>query len=55
MLRIKGRQDFIYSAFMVCLIEGCNEEAEKLWSTESNIIDVCMPHYKELEAERYSK
>lgn len=53
MLKIKNKEEIIYSALMVCLIEGCKEEATKLWSTESNIIDVCSSHYNQLEAERY--
>jgi hypothetical protein len=51
MLRLKNRNDLIYNAFLVCLVEGCEEEALKLWATETNIIDVCEPHFKQLQAE----
>lgn len=51
MLRLKDRNSLIYSAFLICLIEGCEEEALKLWPTESNIIDVCEGHFKQLQAE----
>lgn len=53
MLKIKDREAILYAAFMVCLIEGCEEEASKLWPTEANIIDVCEKHYKKLDAEKY--
>jgi hypothetical protein len=55
MLKLKNKKDIIYSALMVCLIEDCQEEATKLWTTESNIIDVCENHYKQLEEERCSQ
>lgn len=53
MLQIKSREELTYSAYMVCLISKCKEEATKLWATESNIIDVCNEHYKQLESEKY--
>jgi hypothetical protein len=54
MLKLKNRQDIIYTALMVCLVHECNNEATDLWSTESNLIDVCNKHYKILEMEKYS-
>lgn len=53
MLKLKTRNQTIYSAYMICLIEGCENEAEKLWSTETNVIDVCEKHYKILQTESY--
>lgn len=53
MLKIKNRNDLTYAAYMVCLIHECKDEATRLWSTESNIIDVCDKHYKILESESY--
>lgn len=53
MIRLKSKQDMIYSAFLICLAEGCQTEATKLWSTETNVIDVCDLHYNILEAEKY--
>jgi hypothetical protein len=52
MIRLKSKNDIIYSALMVCLIEDCQQEATNLWTTESNIIDVCASHYEQLKAER---
>ncbi len=54
MLRLKDRSAIIYSATLVCLIESCEEEGSKLWSTETNIIDVCEKHFKILESEIYT-
>lgn len=53
MIKLKSRQDLIYANAMVCLVHECNEESTKLWSTETNVIDVCDKHYKQLEAEKY--
>ena len=53
MFRLKNRNALIYSTTLVCLIEDCREEASKLWSTETNIIDVCERHFKILESELY--
>lgn len=55
MIEFKDRNSMIYSAFLICLVDKCNEEAEKLWSTETNVVDVCLKHYKQLEIERYPK
>lgn len=54
MIRLKGRDEIIYNAFLICLVADCKEEALKLWSTDTNIIDVCETHFKYLEAEKYS-
>jgi hypothetical protein len=51
MLRLKGRDEIIYSAFLICLVADCKEEGMKLWPTETNIIDVCERHFKQLQAE----
>ena len=51
MLKLKNRKDMLYNAFLICLIEECEEEALKLWATETNIIDVCEPHFRQLRAE----
>lgn len=52
-MRLKNRDEIIYNAFQVCLIHLCKNEATHLFSTESNVIDVCEYHYKALEAEKY--
>jgi hypothetical protein len=54
MLRLKGRDEIIYNAFLICLVAGCEEEALKLWATETSIIDVCEAHFKQLQSEKYS-
>lgn len=53
MIKLKSREEQIYCAFMICLVSECEEEATKFWSTETNLIDVCDKHYKQLEMQRY--
>lgn len=53
MLRLKSREELGDSAFMVCNIYSCYEEAEKLWSTETNVIDICERHYNLLKNEAF--
>lgn len=48
----KSRNEFETSAFLVCRIKECKDEAEKLWSTETNVVDVCKNHYDQLIKER---
>lgn len=48
MIRFKSRQDLEYDAFYSCHVLGCELEAEKIYATESKIVDVCSNHYKEL-------
>lgn len=51
MIKFKNRKDLTYSSFLICLVEDCQEEALKLWPTETNILDVCDPHFKQLQME----
>jgi hypothetical protein len=53
MIKLKTRDEILYNALMICLVSECSKEAEKLWSTETNLIDVCKMHYDMLEAEKY--
>lgn len=48
MITFKSYQDLAYQAFFSCHVIGCELEAEKLYSTETQIRDVCMKHYTEL-------
>lgn len=45
MTKLKDKTQISLSAFMICNIADCKEEAAKLLSTETNIIDVCEKHY----------
>jgi len=54
MLQLKTRKELTYAAYMVCLISKCKEEATKIWATESNIIDVCSEHYRQLDSEKFT-
>ena len=51
--RFKSNDDLAYAAFYSCRILGCDLEAEKLYATESSIIDVCLSHYNELLEKNY--
>jgi hypothetical protein len=51
MLKFKDRNEIIYNAFLVCLVQNCQEEALKLWPTETNIVDVCEEHFRQLQLE----
>jgi hypothetical protein len=48
MIRFKSYEDLAYDAFYSCHILGCDLEAEKLYSTDTTIRDVCVSHYTEL-------
>ena len=48
MIMFKSHEDLAYDAFYSCRVVDCELEAEKLYSTETKIVDVCSKHYKEL-------
>lgn len=51
MIKFKNRSEVSLSALMICMVSECKEEAHKLWSTETNIVDVCQKHYNQLLSE----
>jgi hypothetical protein len=53
MIKFKSYEDLAYDAFYSCHVFDCELEAEKIYATESNIIDVCLNHYKELSEKEY--
>lgn len=53
MIKLKDTNELSLSALLLCHIYNCAEEATKLWSTESNVIDICEQHYKQLTMEQY--
>ncbi len=36
----------------VCSVIGCNADGEKLSSTETRLLDVCLNHYTQLQKSR---
>lgn len=48
MTRFKDKSEFDLSAFLICALLECKNEATHLLSTESNIVDVCKEHYDNL-------
>jgi hypothetical protein len=53
MITFKSHEDMAYDAFYSCNVSGCDIEAEKLYGTETKIVDVCPSHYKELIEKEY--
>lgn len=53
MIRFKSNQEIDYNAFYSCNVSECELEAEKLYSTETLIRDVCLDHYKQLTDKDY--
>lgn len=53
MIKFKSYEDLLNDAFYSCRVVGCDFEAEKLYSTETKIIDVCLNHYKQLIEKDY--
>lgn len=53
MKTFKAYNDLASEAFYSCHVVGCDTEAEKLYSTETQIRDVCLNHYKELTEKGY--
>jgi len=48
MIIFKPYEDLSHNAFYYCHVLNCELEAEKLYSTETQIRDVCISHYTEL-------
>lgn len=53
MISFKSYEDLAFSAFYSCHVSDCELEAEKLYSTETSLRDVCLNHYKELTDKDY--
>ncbi len=53
MTTFKSYEDLAHSAFYACHVTDCELEAEKLYSTETSVRDVCLNHYKELTDKDY--
>lgn len=55
MIRFKNIGASLSYEFQICLVEGCTEEALRLWPTESIIVDVCEKHFLILQSEAIKK
>jgi hypothetical protein len=53
MIKFKSRHDRAYDAFYSCHVVDCELEAEKVYGTETTIVDVCLDHYVELSEKGY--
>lgn len=47
-IRVKSYEELSNSAFYVCNLVDCYNESERLYSTETKLIDVCQKHYDDL-------
>jgi hypothetical protein len=47
-IRFKSPEHIGLEAFYSCRVLNCSNEAEKLYATESNIVDICQEHYNNL-------
>ena len=48
MITFKPFEDRTFDAFYSCNVSECKLESEKIYATETSIVDVCLNHYKEL-------
>lgn len=53
MIKLKNKEDMVISAFLVCEIYECKEEATHLFTTETRIIDVCEKHHNKLISQSF--
>lgn len=53
MIKFKSHTDLEYDAFYSCHVFGCDLEAEKIYATETKIVDVCSNHHAELRDKDY--
>lgn len=53
MIKFKSYDDLEFDAFYSCHVLKCELEAEKIYATETKIVDVCSNHYKELIEKSY--
>jgi len=53
MIKFKSHYDMAYDAFYSCQVIDCVLEAEKVYGTETTIVDVCLDHYTELLEKGY--
>ena len=53
MISFRSYKDLTQSAFYLCHVSDCDLEAEKLYSTETSLRDVCLKHYEELIEKDY--
>jgi hypothetical protein len=48
MIVFKSHDECALDAFFSCNVSKCELEAEKIYATETSIVDVCIEHYKKL-------
>jgi hypothetical protein len=52
MMNFKTYEDLSFEPLGVCSVIGCEADGEKLFSTETKVLDVCLNHYTQLQKSR---
>jgi len=49
MIDFKTYDQLSFESLGTCSVVGCNIDGEKLFSTETRVLDVCLNHYTQLQ------
>lgn len=52
MINFKSHDQLESERLGVCSVIGCDADGEKLSSTETRFVDICLNHYRQLEKSR---
>ena len=52
MIKFKSYEQLAAEPVGYCSVISCNVDGEKLFSTETTVLDVCLKHYIELQSGR---
>lgn len=52
MIIFKSYEDLSFEPLGICNAVGCDTDGEKLFSTETRLLDVCLNHYTKLQKSR---
>ena len=52
MIIFKSYEDLSFEPLGICSVIKCDVDGEKLFSTETKVLDVCLNHYTQLQKSR---
>lgn len=52
MIEFKSYDQLFIEPLGICSVVGCDVDGEKLFSTETKVLDVCLNHYTQLQNAR---
>lgn len=52
MIEFKSYDQLEFEPLGICNVVGCDSDGEKLLSTETRLLDVCLNHYTQLQKSR---